>query len=104
MYGAPTAVWKLFCEFEIFCDQIMERGLFIQMLGWKIGSGGASSVPPDSFLIGQAYIAVILVETPYCPFSSNENGDAVHEQQSGFLKRLFLAANWSSVGAPILAK
>ena len=22
------------------------------MLGWKIGSGGASSVPPDSFLIG----------------------------------------------------
>ena len=30
----------------------MERGLFIQMLGWKIGSEGASSVPPDSFLIG----------------------------------------------------
>ena len=52
----------------------MERGLFYTD-AWvkKIGSGGASSVSPDSFLIGLTYIAVNRVETPYCPFSSNGN-------------------------------
>ena len=51
MYGAPTAIWKLFCEFEIFCGQILERGVIYPDV-WVKDTGGASYVAPDCFLIG----------------------------------------------------
>ena len=64
----------------------------------KIESGGASSVPPDSFLIGPDLYSSHLDETPYCPFSSNGN-----ERLSGFGSSFNLPQAEVAGGAPILA-
>ena len=67
--------WEIFSEFWDLLRPNIGCGFIKHMLGCKIGSGGASSVPPVSFLIRPDLLAVNLGETLYYPFSSNGNGE-----------------------------